>query len=308
MLYTHNDSGDRARFFAVGPDGVTRTVYTLPGVQARDWEDLARSPDERGRSCLWLGDIGDNRASRSNGILIHRVREPEPAARAAVTTERPTDSRLRYPDGPHDAETLLVHPRTGRVYVVTKPLAGAVGVYAAPVQLDPSRPNALSLVARFSPRSTGTPGGPDLGPLANVLVTGGDIAPDGSRVAVRTYTDVYEWAVPGDDVAAAFNGAPEVSPLPPTRQGEGLGYSRDGTALLTSSEGVGAPVYGLRRSTPPPSVAASSSAARTTRADVPQPADAGTSVSARAAALLAAAGVACGLLIMLAGRRNRVRS
>ena len=55
VVYTHNDSGDAARFFAVGPDGRTRTVYTVPGVQVRDWEDMARGPDERGRSSLWLG-------------------------------------------------------------------------------------------------------------------------------------------------------------------------------------------------------------------------------------------------------------
>jgi hypothetical protein len=27
--------------------------------------------------------------------------------------------RLRYPDGPHNAEVLLVHPRTGDLYIVT---------------------------------------------------------------------------------------------------------------------------------------------------------------------------------------------
>jgi hypothetical protein len=54
--------GDEARFFAVGEDGRTRTTYVLPDVQARDWEDMARGPDEQGRSSLWLGDIGDNSA------------------------------------------------------------------------------------------------------------------------------------------------------------------------------------------------------------------------------------------------------
>ena len=90
LVYTHNDSGDEGRFFAVGPDGRTRTAYVVPGVEPRDWEDMARGPDEQGRSSLWLGDIGDNNAVRENGLLVHRVLEPEPTDRGEVTTETPT--------------------------------------------------------------------------------------------------------------------------------------------------------------------------------------------------------------------------
>ena len=242
LVYTHNDSGDDGRLFAVGLDGRTRTAYVVPGVEPRDWEDTARGPDEQGRSSLWLGDIGDNNAVRDNGLLVHRVLEPEPTDREQVTTEPPTSFRLRYPDGPVDAETLLVHPRTGRLYVVTKPLAGTARVYAAPERLDAAGPNVLQQVAEVPTEATGTPGGPGIGGLANYLVTAGDIAPDGSRIALRTYTDVYEWTVPGDDVAAAFAGEPAVTPLPERRQGEGLAYTQDGDAVLVSTEGAASPV------------------------------------------------------------------
>ncbi len=242
LVYTHNDSGDEGRFFAVGPDGRTRTTYVLPGVEPRDWEDMARGPDEQGRSSLWLGDIGDNNAVRENGLLVHRVLEPGPTDREEVTTEAPTSVRLRYPDGPGDAETLLVHPRTGRLYVVTKPLAGTARVYAAPAELDPSAPNVLEQVAEAPTQATGTPGGPGIGGLANSLVTAGDISPDGAHVALRTYTDVYEWSVPGDDVGAAFDGEPVVTPLPEQRQGEGLAYTRDSAAVLVSTEGAASEV------------------------------------------------------------------
>jgi hypothetical protein len=249
MVFTHNDSGDGARFFAVDDTGRTVTTYTLPGVQARDWEDMARGPDEQGRSSLWFGDIGDNNALRDHGTLVHRVREPVPDGRKAVTTEPPTSFRLRYPDGPGDAETLLVHPGSGRVYVVSKPFAGPVKVYAAPSPLDADAANLLALVAEVRIRPTGTAGGPRIGGLAQRLVTAGDIAPDGRHVALRTYTDLYEWPVEGDDVAAAFAGEPRVTALPATEQGEGLTYTRDGRAVLLSSEGVGTPVHrvGLSR-------------------------------------------------------------
>jgi len=247
IVFTHNDSGDEARFFAVDAQGRTRTVYTLPGIRPRDWEGIARGPDPQGNSSVWLGDIGDNNARRDRGLLVHRVREPAPTTRERVTTEPPTSFRLRYPDGPGDAEALLVHPATGRLYVVTKPLAGPARVYAAPPLLDPERPNALELVASVPFRPTGTPGGPGAGGLAQLLVTGGDIAPDGSRVVLRTYTDLHEWSVPGEDLAAAFDGRRSVSPLPQTRQGEGVTYTPDGSAVLLSTEGEGSPVHHLSR-------------------------------------------------------------
>ena len=243
LVYTHNDSGDEARVFAVGLDGVTRTTYVLPGLEPRDWEDMARGPDEQGRSSLWLGDIGDNNAARTNGLLVHRIAEPPPTDAEQVVTEAPTSFRLRYPDGPRDAESLIVHPVTGRLYVVTKPLAGTAGVYEAPAPLDAGRPNVLELVAEARTGATGTPGGPGIGGIANYLVTAGDIAPDGRRVALRTYTDLYEWTVPGDDLAAAFDGEPTIMPLPQTRQGEGLAYAPDGGSVLVSTEGPAGEVH-----------------------------------------------------------------
>ena len=243
VVFTHNDSGDDARFFAVDDEGRTLATYRLPDVQARDWEDMARGPDERGRSSLWLGDIGDNSARRTNGILVHRVLEPVPGQDRRVRTAPPESFRLRYPDGPTDAEGLAVHPTTGRLHVVAKPLGGPASVYAAPQPLDPDGPNLLERVGEVRTRATGTAGGPGIGSLAQRLVTAAAFSPDGARFAVRTYTDVYEYAVSEGDLDAALRRDPAVTALPETRQGEGLTYTRDGAALLTSSEGRGAPVH-----------------------------------------------------------------
>ena len=224
VLYTHNDSGDTARFFAITPTCRTRATYVLPGVQARDWEDISRGPGDT----LWLGDIGDNSAIRTLGILVHRVKEP--ALGGGVVRLASTAYRLRYPDGPHDAEALLVHPRTGQLLVVTKGFGGGQ-VFAAPLPLSASAPNVLRAVGRV--------------PVPEV--TGGDISPDGSRVVLRNYTAAYEWDVHGDDVAAALRGEPTRIPLPRSPQGEGITYTRDGRSLIVSSEGVGSPLQELRR-------------------------------------------------------------
>jgi hypothetical protein len=245
-FFTHEDSGAESEFHAIGLDGRLLATFRL-GVQARDWEDMSRGPGADGRSSLFLGDIGDNGARRDHGILVHEVPEPDvdPTAGGAVVDLPPVASyRLLYEDGPRDAEALLTHPSTGRMWVVTKGLLGDPRVYAAPQPLAPDAPNQLEHVADVPPERTGTPGGPAIGQAANLLVTAGDISPDGQRLALRTYTDLYEWRLGEDgDVGAAVGEDPVVTALPPTFQGEGLAYTLDGTALLLTTEGVSAPVH-----------------------------------------------------------------
>ena len=108
-LWTHNDSGDTARLFALGAP-VTRTVPDgrgphHAGVDAFDAEDLAPGPN----STLWLADIGDNIGQRQR-IVLDRVTEPQVSANAAPADWPVPAQRFRfaYPDGPHDAEALLV--------------------------------------------------------------------------------------------------------------------------------------------------------------------------------------------------------
>ena len=117
-----------------------------------------------------------------------------------------------YPDGPHDAETLLVHPRTGRLFVVTKSVFGGT-VYAAPGRPRAGgQPNRLKAFARV----TG-------------LVTDGTFLPDGRRVVLRTYGTATVYTFPGFAPIGTVG-------LPQQRQGEGISVSRTGRVLV-SSEG-----------------------------------------------------------------------
>jgi hypothetical protein len=213
VLWTVNDSGDAARIYGVGPDGRTRATLRVAGLEPRDWEALAAAEDGAGRPVLWVGDIGDNQSARERGILVHRVVEPEELRDDVV---RPTSFRLVYPDGPHDAETLLVDPRTGRLSVVTKDLIRG-GIYAAPQRLDPVKPNVLERVAD-----------------APAVVTDGAYVADG-RLVLRTYSTAHVYAEVGGP-------AVEVA-LPAQPQGETLAADRAGGAVLVGSEGARSVVF-----------------------------------------------------------------
>jgi hypothetical protein len=228
VLWTHNDSGDRARLFAVGADGRTRAVLTLAGVAARDWEALAAGRDDRGRPALFAGDIGDN-----NGVwpevAVYRVAEPAALRDATAAAVR---YRLRYADGPRDAEALLVDPRGNRLYVATKSVTGG-GLYRAPARLRSDRVNVLERVARVPP-----------------IVTDGSFAPDGRSFVLRDYQGAFVYAAPGRRVGA-FE-------LPIQYQGESIAVASDGRSVLAGSEGADSEIWRvplpaslLARVTPP---------------------------------------------------------
>lgn len=239
-LYTANDSGDSARVFVVDLQGRTRDVVELAGVDVVDVEDAGLGPG----GVLVVADIGDNRAEREQVQLLQ----------LADPTSGDVERRvLTYEDGPRDAEALLVHPGTGQVLVVTKELFGSAAYEV------PERGRVLRRVGGFRPQQTGTAGGPAPVAAARLLVTGGAVAPNGDRLVLRTYTDAYVFPVPGEDLAAALLQAPVVVPLPRTQQGEAVTWTRDGTALLTSSEGEAAPVH--RVTVPPASMPTPSPAA-----------------------------------------------
>ena len=213
VLWTHNDSGDRARLFAVGADGRTRAVLTLAGVAARDWEALAAGRDDRGRPALFVGDIGDNNGVWPD-VSVYRLAEPAALRDATAAAVR---YRLRYADGPRDAEALLVDPRGNRLYVATKSVTGG-GLYQAPARLRSDRVNVLERVARVPP-----------------IVTDGSFAPDGRSFVLRDYQGAFVYAAPGRRVGS-FE-------LPIQYQGESIAVAADGRSVLAGSEGADSEIW-----------------------------------------------------------------
>jgi hypothetical protein len=221
VLWTHNDSGDRARVLAVATSGRLLADVTVAGARNVDWEDIAAA-----RGTLLLGDIGDNLAQRPS-VVVYRVAEPRAGGGATVTSTGPA-SRIepRYPDGPRDAEALLRDPSSGALVIVEKRYRGAAGVYvAAPPE------SGVPVTLRRS-------GGLRLG--VGEAVTAGDVSGDGRTIAIRTYDRAFFWTRRGgESVAAALRRRPcrARADLLAEGQGEALALSRDGRSFYTVPEG-----------------------------------------------------------------------
>ena len=235
LLWTHNDSDDDPIVYCLDLEGRSCGAWKVTGAEAFDWEDVAAGPGPRaGEPYLYVGDIGDNIDQRSE-IVVYRIPEPTAGAGGAVPTKAspaataPAEAlRLRYPDGPHNAEALLVHPATGDIYVVIKEPLSA-NVYKA----DPD--GVLQRIAGLA--------------VGAGLVTGGDISPDGRRVALCTYAGGFELELPAgvDEFDAIWEQPLKGVDLPPRTQGEAVAYRLDGNALLTTSELAPAPLSEVAR-------------------------------------------------------------
>ncbi len=230
VWWTHNDSGDSARFFALSGDAHLLATVEVDGATALDWEDIAVGPPatSSGGETVYLADIGDNRRSRPS-ITVYRVAEPAVEFTSTPATEHVTADALTftYPDGPHDAEALMVDPRSGDLIIVTKDwtLTGHSQVFRAPAGLAAGSTTALQEAATLE-LPVGT------------LVTGADVSADGSAVALRSYSGISLYRrAEGTDVWSAFAEPPCAGPAPIEKQGEAIAFAADGAAYATVSEG-----------------------------------------------------------------------
>lgn len=242
--WTHNDSGDGPFIYAINTRGESLAVFRVSGADARDWEDIAIGPGPlTNESYLYIGDIGDNSEARRE-IVIYRV--PEPNLKTAnknsskvrpLTTEPAQAIRLKFPDGKHNAETLLVHPKTGTLYIVTKVAFANPVVYEAAKPFD-GNPNTMKRIGEIHVPS-----------LFGGALTGGSVSPDGRRVALCDYFQGYELVLPAN--AKDFNDIWKTRmtgfDLGKRKQGEAIAYRLDGDALLATSEGKQSALFQVER-------------------------------------------------------------
>jgi hypothetical protein len=220
---TGSNTRDRVFFLDKSCKVASRTVTYPNG--ARDPEDLAIGKD----GAVWVADIGDDPLNPTRtSIGVWKV----PASGSQATLYR-----MRYPDGKHDAEAMLLDANDQPI-ILTKE-AGVSRIYTPATPIAPISSNsqgvALKKVGEFRPQRTGT--STPLSLIGQLQVSGAANSPDRTKVVVRTLSDAYEWDVPdGDVVKAITTGKPRITPLPEEPQGEAIAYSADGGTFYTVSD------------------------------------------------------------------------
>ena len=239
IMLAHNDH-DRPVVYALDFQGLEHARFTLDDAAANDIEDIAVGPCGAG-TCVYLGDIGDNNAQRSEYAVL-RFALPMVPATPGSTALTPDFSRFRftYEDGSHNAEGLMVGP-DGSVYVVTKLASGSGGPVAATgpssIYRLPAEMTEDSVATAVKVATLTVPADDDLAASAVAA------HPCGLGFLLRTYDKVYEFTTPaGMDFEASFTTTPKVVGMPDEPQSEGIDYRADGHGFITSGEGSGAPI------------------------------------------------------------------
>lgn len=245
VFWTHNDSGDDAFIFAVNKKGEKLGTWKVTNAKAVDWEDIAGIKNENGECTLYIGDIGNNTKVLREEFTIYRVREPRIAPenkssskKNPAATEPAEAIRFTYPDMRRDAETLMVHPASGDIYVLIKSLSNASAVYKLKSDFDLTKTNKLERITDFSVPA-----------IPNGFLTGGSIAPDGKRVVICDYFSAYELVLPEkaknfDDI---WKQTPAAIDLGARNQGESITYAADGKSIFAGSENKKSPLIEVRR-------------------------------------------------------------
>ncbi|WP_245672849.1 hypothetical protein [Aldersonia kunmingensis] len=219
-LYAIGDSGTDDKMAELDANCAVQRWIPVP-VDPYDIEDMSAYGDS-----IWLSDTGDN-LRRRDTVALTRL---DPSSGAGELY------RLTYPDGPHDAESLIVEPG-GRPVIITKEFSGNSGVYVpdADTAADKLPTPGPSGLRRVGALNLNTAAGV---PVPGELVTGAALSADGRAAAVRTYSQVYLYPVRDGDVAAALtNETPVVVTAPKQPQGESVEFTVPGDLIVASETG-----------------------------------------------------------------------
>ena len=200
-------------------------------------------------------DLGNNDRERSS-VRVIRFAEPDPFEPGPISDVQVLE--YVYPDAAHNAETLLADAVSNTVVIVTKEQsANSVGpaelgrtepAFVFEGSLDPAADGPVELVLvgtldmpTLESRTELSPSHPVAIFGAAGVATAGDIAVDGTMIALRTYESVWLWQRGANQtVVEALTSEPCEVGAAFERQGEAVAF--DGDGLATLGEGVRQPI------------------------------------------------------------------
>jgi hypothetical protein len=234
VFWSHADQGNDAVVSAINSRGDILARYQLAGIKNEDWEDIAVGSGPGGGNYVYVGDIGDNDAKRTD---VSVLRFPEPRAPSSPDSSQhqvtPERIPLIYPgSAAHDAETLMIDPVENKIIVVTKAKDGRNQLYEGPLlpengQIRLQRGGTVLLT-----------GADDKDADAHLAAaTGGAISQDGRTIVIRSNHRAAVWQRQGNQpVATTVLSTPCIVDLTREGQGEAIALSTDGRQAFTSGE------------------------------------------------------------------------
>ena len=217
--WTHNDSGDSARIFAIQADGKLIRQVRITGARNRDWEDIAIDGDGH----LYIGAFGNNSAKRTD-LKVLKLVEPDPRAgktRLPLTVRVKEVYPFRFPDGNFDCEGLFI--LDGKIHIVNKVYNGKTGLY---VMADPT--------------TTGTNVLKRVDDIDELSITAADANPAGTRIALLSYNHVVVFNRPAAAAASPVSGKrwAKATGWARTRQAEAVCFDDGGLRVTNESRQI----------------------------------------------------------------------
>lgn len=221
-LWTLQDSGKPNSLYLVSTDGKTIKEFNIPGSTNHDWEDLASGPGPAdGVKYLYIGEIGNNNLPMTSTNIIYRIPEIGGINESfnQSTLEKIT---YNYPDGPRDAESLLLDPVTKDIFIISKEMDNA-GLY----RLAYPQSTSATITAE------------KVGIIPSVVfATGGNVSVSGGEILIRNYTSAFYWIrSTGETVGQTLMKSPRKQMfLAPEPQGESICFDREAHGFYTLGE------------------------------------------------------------------------
>lgn len=232
VYWTHNDSGDSARIFAITRDGEaiqtdwaqqTRNPYEgipIGGAVNIDWEDVAT--DNQGN--LLIAACGNNENARRD-LALYILPEPDPRFVWKTRIHKRIDfhypDQKKFPDPENknfDCEALFY--ANGKPYFVSKNRSMAPAKLYRMDATDPNVSNPLTLMSSYDLRAQ---------------VTAADVTADGKKLAILTYAGCWVFIKP-DGSDNYFEGQAFYT-LISAKQCEAICWDDEDTLIITNEQG-----------------------------------------------------------------------
>ncbi len=227
LLWTHNDSGDKDRIFAIDGNGKGTREFYLEGTINRDWEAISMATFPEG-SFIYVGEIGDNNAEFPT-CAIYRVAEPNISASTPQTNTLQNVQKItyKYPDGARDAEAFLIDQTSKDIFIISK-RESSKRLYRLPYPQSFTQTITAEFVQELTfSAGAGTP----------LYITDGNISVDNKEIIIKNYLQVFHWRRNANEsIPDALKRTPKIVPYTPEPQGEGICFAQDGSGYYTLSE------------------------------------------------------------------------